>query len=298
MIKIIIINRDFNVRLDKYLKNKFTALTQSFIEKNIRKKNIIINNLKTSAKYIVEKNDELKILNFHKEKYKNKIIFKKNIVVPNELLKLFNKSIIYENKNFLILDKWPSISTQGGSKINISIDDIIKKISNQYRLVHRLDMETSGLLIISKNLETAKKFGKLFQLKNIEKTYLAICEGKPKITESIVELDMKNKFEKIDKTETYYKVLYFHGGVSFILFKPKTGKIHQIRKVSKNLGSPIIGDNKYNSHSIFKKENLMLNAYKLNFIIDNKDFKFCTEIPEHFNLFIKKNKLKSIKKFL
>ena len=153
-------------------------------------------------------------------------------------------------------------------------------------------------LIISKNLETAKKFGKLFQLKNIEKTYLAICEGKPKITESIVELDMKNKFEKIDKTETYYKVLYFNGGVSFILFKPKTGKIHQIRKVSKNLGSPIIGDNKYNSHSIFKKENLMLNAYELKFIIDNKDFKFCNDIPDHFNLFIKKNKLKSIKKFL
>ena len=126
MIKIIIINRDFNVRLDKYLKNKFTALIQSFIEKNIRKKNIIINNLKKSAKYIVEKNDELKILNFHKEKYKNKIILK-NIVVPNELLKQFNKSIIYENKNFLILDKWPSISTQGGSKINISITTSLKK---------------------------------------------------------------------------------------------------------------------------------------------------------------------------
>ena len=114
----------------------------------------------------------------------------------------------------------------------------------------------------------------------------------------MVELDMKNKFEKIDKTETYYKVLYFHGGVSFILFKPKTGKIHQIRKVSKNLGSPILGDNKYNSHSIFKKENLMLNAYELKFIIDNKDFKFCTDIPDHFNLFIKKNRLKSMKKFL
>ena len=77
MIKIIIINRDFNVRLDKYLKNKFTALTQSFIEKNIRKKNIIINNAKTSSKYIVKKNDILKILNFHKDKYKNEIIFKK-----------------------------------------------------------------------------------------------------------------------------------------------------------------------------------------------------------------------------
>ncbi len=298
MIKIVVINRDFNIRLDKYLKSKFTALTQSFIEKNIRKKNIIINNLKTSAKYIVQENDELKILNFHKDKYKNKIIFKKNIIVPNELLKLFNKSIIFENKNFLVVNKWPSISTQGGSKINTSIDDIIKLISNEYRLVHRLDMETSGLLVISKNLETAKKFGKLFQLKNIEKTYLAICEGKPEISESIVQLDMKNKFEKIDKTETYYKVLYFQGGVSFILFKPKTGKTHQLRKVSKNLGSPIIGDNKYNSQSRFKKENLMLNAYELKFSIDNSNFKFCTDIPGHFNMFLKKNRIKSIKKFL
>ena len=67
-------------------------------------------------------------------------------------------SILFENSNFIILDKWAGIATQGGSKINISIDDIIKNISSKYNLVHRLDRETSGLLIIAKNLKTTKVF--------------------------------------------------------------------------------------------------------------------------------------------
>ena len=71
----IVVNSD--IRLDKYLKLNFTSLTQSFIEKNIRKKNILINNLKTSSKYIVKKNDLLKILNFHQDNYKDKKVLKK-----------------------------------------------------------------------------------------------------------------------------------------------------------------------------------------------------------------------------
>ena len=79
MIKNIKILKNFNQRLDKYLKQSFTSLTQGFIEKNIRKKNILINNSTTKANYQVKLNDELKILNFHETMYKNKIIFKKNI---------------------------------------------------------------------------------------------------------------------------------------------------------------------------------------------------------------------------
>ena len=77
MIKNIKILNNCNQRLDKYLKYKYTSLTQGFIEKNIRKKNILINNLSTKANYIVKLIDELKILNFHEKLYKNKIIFKK-----------------------------------------------------------------------------------------------------------------------------------------------------------------------------------------------------------------------------
>ena len=296
MIKSFIISKDIGTRLDKYLKRKFTSLTQSFIEKNIRKKNILINNNKVSAKYIIKKNDELKILNFHEQKYKNKIIYNKKITIPFKVNDLFKKSIIFDNKNFIILNKWSSISTQGGSKINFSIDDIIKNISSEYKLVHRLDKDTSGLLIISKNLITAKNFGYLFKSKLIDKTYIAVCEGKPKLKESIVKLNIKNKISTYDKTETYYKILSYSKGLSLILFKPKTGKTHQIRIVAKNIGAPIVGDNKYNIQTSFKKEILKLNAYQLKFKLFNEEYSFNSKLPKDFIIFIKKNNLNHLKR--
>ena len=292
MIKIFKIDEDQNFRLDKYLKNKYTSLTQSFIEKNIRKKNILINNSKTTSKYIVKKHDELKILNFHQDLYKNKIIFKKIIKIPQETKKIFEQSILYQDKNFIIINKWSSISTQGGSKIKLSLDDIIKQISSNYKLVHRLDKETSGLLIISKNLFSARLFGNLFKSKRIDKSYLAICEGKPKQNESIVKLNIKTKNNKIDNTETYYKVLDTHKRISLLLFKPKTGKTHQLRIVSKNLGCPIVGDLKYNYQTKYKYEKLKLNAYKLKFSLNMKEYEFKSILPADFDLFIKKHNLK------
>ena len=143
MIKNIKIIKNFNQRLDKYLKLEYTSLTQGFIEKNIRKKNILINNSITKANYLIKPNDELKILNYHEKLYKNKIIFKKNIKISNQILAEFKRSIIFENNDFVVLNKWSQIATQGGSKIKISVDHIIKNISSQYRLVHRLDKETS-----------------------------------------------------------------------------------------------------------------------------------------------------------
>ncbi len=301
MIKNIKIKNSNNIRLDKFLKSLFTSLNQSFIEKNIRKKNILINNLRTKANYLVKSNDILKILNFHEELYKNKIVIKKNLKIPLEFMKKFNRSVIFQDKNFLVINKWSQIATQGGSKINISIDDIIRKIDLNYRLVHRLDKETSGLLIIAKNLEYAKIFNTLFKEKNITKLYLALVEGNPKNDHSKVILKIKNNKNKLQNTFTNYKVLSNKNGISQILFNPKTGKTHQLRIVSKNLGTPIIGDKKYNNYSNFKNENLMLHSYCLKFKINDKLYEFISEIPEYFIKFIKINKLqkpKEIKNYL
>ena len=292
MIKKIKILNNFNQRLDKYLRLKYTSLTQGFIEKNIRKKNILINNSSTRAKYLVKLNDELKILNFHDTLYKNKIIFKKNIIISQEILAEFKRSIIFENSDFIVLNKWSKIATQGGSKIKISIDHIIGNISSQYRLVHRLDKETSGLLLIAKNLNYAKKLSSLFKQKEITKFYIALCEGNPKNTYSQVKLEIKNKKLKIENTLTNYKVINKNKSISSILFNPKTGKTHQLRIVSKNLGCPIIGDNKYNIYSKYKKENLMLHAFALRFEINKKKFEFISKLPDYFLNFLKINNLK------
>ena len=295
MIKKIKINKDYDLRLDKYLKKLFSSLTQSFIEKNIRKKNILINNLRTKSNYLVKLNDDLTILNFHKKLYKNKIIYNKNIKISEKNLMQFNNAIIFQNNDFLVINKWAHIATQGGSKINLSIDHIIKNINLNYRLVHRLDKETSGLLLISKNLKYAKYFSSLFKQKLIEKFYVALCEGSPKNKNSKVILNIKNKNQEIEKTITNYNVLDYKNSITQILYKPETGKTHQLRIVSKNLGCPIIGDNKYNINSSYKRENLMLHAFALKFSINNKKFHFFSELPDYFLTFLKKNKLKNIK---
>ena len=290
--KIKIITDSENQRLDKFLKKSFSSLTQSFIEKNLRKKNILVNNKTSKAKYLINKDDLIIIKNFSKEIYADNKIKKTNKKIDSYLIKNFEKSILHENSNFLVIDKWSGISTQGGTNITISIDTIIKNISSNYNLVHRLDRETSGLLLIAKNLKYTKIFGKLFRLQKIKKIYLALCEGKPKLKESYVDLVIKNKDMNTSvQTKTYYKVISYNKKTSLIQFEPKTGKKHQLRIVAKNLGCPIVGDNKYNLNQSNKQENLKLNAHKLEFDIENIVFNYKSKLPKDFTDYVKNKQI-------
>ncbi len=170
MIKKIKIAQGFeDQRLDKYLKRLFSNLSQSFIEKNLRKKNILINGLSVKSKYLVNENDLIIIKNYSEEIYATHEPQRNYKKVNKTQIKNFKDSIVFENDNFIVINKWCGISTQGGTNIIISIDDIIKTISTNYNLVHRLDKETSGLLIIAKNIKYTKIFGKLFKLQLIKK---------------------------------------------------------------------------------------------------------------------------------
>ena len=284
MIKIFNIDNDTaEQRIDKFLKRQFISLTQSFIEKNLRKKNILLNDHTTKSNYIVQVGDKVTIKNFNKEIYL-KFEKKKNILnINNSLKNNFKKSTLYENENFLVIDKWSGIATQGGTNIIISIDTIIKSISPNYNLVHRLDKETAGLMIIAKNLKYTKLFGQLFKSQKLKKTYLALCDGKPKLKESYVDLliDSHDK-GKVIKTKTFYKVLSYNEKTSLIKFIPKTGKKHQIRIVAKNLGCPIVGDLKYNLNKTKQKENLKLNSFKLQFNIEDDQFNIQSGLPKDF----------------
>ena len=291
---------NFDIRLDKWLRSNFSSLNQSFIEKNIRKGNIKVNNKKVTSKYKLQIKDEVIIFNYSKDVYlhqKEKLSIKK---IPSKYNELFNSNIIYQNDNFIILNKWTGIATQGGSKINISIDDIIKNISNKYNLVHRLDRETSGLLIIAKDMVTTKYFGKLFREHLIKKIYVAICQGSPKNQESEINLSIPDKRDssKVSKSITSYKVYQTNNNLSNIIFLPKTGKTHQIRIVAKHLGCPIVGDSKYNIQNKYNFEKLKLNAHILNFTFNNKDYEFISKLPDHFKKFFKKYKLQDIKNIL
>lgn len=286
----------YNLRLDKWLRINFSSLNQSFIEKNIRKGNIKVNNTKVASKYKLQIKDHVTIFNYSDEIYSHQIKRLSEKKIPFKYMDLFNSHKIYENDSFIVLNKWTGIATQGGSKINISIDDIIKKISPKYNLVHRLDRETSGLLIIAKDLQTTQYFGKLFKDRLIKKTYVATCQGSPKNKQSEIQLSIpdKNDPQKISKSITNYKVYQTKNNLSNIIFSPLTGKTHQIRIVAKHLGCPIVGDTKYNIQSKYNFEKLKLNAHILTFIFNEEEFKFISTIPDHFKIFLKKNDLRDI----
>ena len=288
--------KDEETRIDRWLKRNFSSLNQNFIEKNLRKGLIKINHSKVKANYKVIKNDIVNISNYSKDDYRH--IIKKLIhnIIPKDLKNNFDRSIIFENKDFIVINKWSDIATQGGNEKNISIDDIIKKMSKNYNLVHRLDKETSGLLIIAKNLKITKFFGKLFKEQKIKKIYVAICQGVPKNLNSVVKLRIVNKKKSSNTSQsiTKYKVLKNKNKISIILFRPLTGKTHQLRIVSKHLNCPIIGDKKYNKQKKYNLEKLKLNAFFLQFVINNKEYEFKSKLPNHFDEFLYKNEIKPI----
>tara|TARA_Y100000590_G_scaffold470348_1_gene664066 strand:+ start:1268 stop:2197 length:930 start_codon:yes stop_codon:yes gene_type:complete len=292
-ITIIVKKNDDDSRIDKWLKRKFSLLTQSYIENKLRRGLIKVNNKKVKSKYIVVCKDKVEINGFSEKILKEKKIIKQKKNISKYILEKFKRSIIFESFDFLIINKWFGISTQGVNKDDISVNDIIKYISNEYNIVHRLDKETTGLLIITKNYKSTKMFNTLFKEQQIEKFYLAICQGSPKNLSSTVNFNIKNKKNtKFLKTITKYKVIKKYHDLSLIFYKPLTGKTHQLRLLSKYLNSAIIGDSKYRINNNYIDEKLQLNAFCLKFIFKNKKYEFKGTFPQHIIKFLKKIKLK------
>src|SRR5690606_27962061 len=149
------------------------------------------------------------------------------------------------------------LAVQGGSGINLSIDDALCYLNTtedkQHKIVHRLDKETSGILLIANGYSYAAKLGEAFQKHLIHKTYIAIVSGMAEKLSGNLEhytgKDLQGVFEIVKelkeggkKAETEYKVIRSANNKSIIEFKPKTGRMHQLRFHSKFLGCPIIGD--------------------------------------------------------
>ena len=192
--------------------------------------------------------------------------------------------IIYQDDELLILNKPPGIAVQGGTKIKKSIDTLLKSSfkSLKTRLVHRLDKDTSGILIIALNRQIADHMSYLFREKEITKNYWALNVGKLKIGKGTINKEIKKKNSK-----TYYKALTeynnymkINNNLNFIIFKPITGRNHQIRIHSKELGIPILGDKRYGN--VEDSEKLHLHSRSVEFChpSGNKMF-FEAELPKH-----------------
>jgi 23S rRNA pseudouridine955/2504/2580 synthase len=300
--KILSVTRDEeNSRIDRAIKKLHPYLNQARIEKSLRNKLILVNNKKVAANYRIKIEDHIQIdMSLMQEVH---YIPQKRI--SEDYINLIANNVIYRDGDLIAINKPAGIAVQGGSKIKISIDDIIPKMLEKigtwhenkisHKLVHRLDKETSGILLIALNNYTAQDLALAFKEKQISKKYLAILKGRVKNNNGQIStiIDKENKQIKEINAISNYKVLSKNSNASLVEFTPITGKNHQLRLHALELGFPILGDIKYDEfYTETKENNLHLHASEIEVPYQNNILKLKAELPEYFLSSLVKLKLK------
>lgn len=191
-------------------------------------------------------------------------------------------SILYEDRQVVAVDKPAGLATQGGSGVAESLEDWLAdraRPGRKVRLVHRLDRETTGVLIAAKTQPAAAFFSKAFAERRVEKTYLAIvCGGAPEPGAGVIEAALVKAPGKLDlmriarpgevgqAARTRYRTLEAEPAAALIELSPETGRMHQLRAHLAHLGRPIAGDGKYGGLFTLSGRpvpRLMLHAWRL-----------------------------------
>jgi len=298
MPKSFIVDDDYNnSRLDKWFKQTLLNLPHSLVEKIIRQNKIKVNKKKIKSSYRLQTGDLVEIYDI--SKFKPTDNKKKIKYLPKKKeIGAYDDYVIEDNENFIVINKPTGIPVQSGTKSFKNIIDILKKTkyfeNSKPFIVHRLDKETSGVLIIAKNRKFAQLFTSLFRIRKIHKTYLAIVYGKVDESIKLMKDDLifyENNRKIIQKALSNLKIIKSNEGYSYLELNPITGRKHQLRKQLLNIGNPIIGDDKYflNNRKRIKNKNLMLHAYKIKFMIDNVKYNFKAKYSNIFEDFLKKN---------
>ena len=297
MPKSFIVDDEYNdSRLDKWFKNKILSLPHSLIEKIIRQNKIKVNKKKTKSSYRLQLGDLIEIYDISKLKPTDNEKKIKYLPKRKEISK-YDDYIIEDNENFLVINKPTGIPVQSGTKSFKNMIDILKETkyfqNSKPYIVHRIDKETSGILLIAKNRKYAQLFTSLFRIRKIHKTYLAIVYGKVDASIKTMRDDLvyyENNRKITQKAISNFKVIKSNQAYSFIELNPITGRKHQLRKQLLNIGNPIIGDEKYflKESKRVKIKNLMLHAYKIKFMINNVKYNFKAKYDKSFEDFLKK----------
>lgn len=290
MIEKIVSENEDGMRADRFVKNLCAELGFGALQKLFRTKKVKINGVRADASEKIHVGDVVKIFsafstgcgeNSEKTAGKN----------DSKLFEKLKSMIIYENDNFFAVNKPAKLAVQLGSKVNFCVETLIKAHPNhQCFLVHRLDKDTSGVLLIAKNQLWARKLAEMFRENKIKKTYLAVVEGKIKSAGKIddyIEKSFIGNTEKMRIAEsaegiravTHYSPVRRVGYNTLLELKPQTGRKHQLRvHCADELRAPILGDKKYNPNTNAK--NMFLHAYKV--YIAPLDIEITADLPDYF----------------
>ena len=284
------------MRIDKWIKLNLTKIPQSLIEKDLRKGRIKVNNKKVKSSYKLKKSDNINLFNIS---YKNISKPKIKFIPKDIIIKETENDIIENNSEFIVINKKSGLPVQGGTKVKENLINILTNSNyfadTQPYIVHRIDKDTSGALIVAKKRNVAQQLTSLFRIRKIHKTYLALSFGQIDKQKDIIDnkLIRYEKNKKIfERAITHYQVVDTNKKFTLFKLKPITGRKHQIRKHLIDLECPIVGDKKYYIEKSNKNLQLLLHAYEIKFILNNKKYTFKASIPDYFRNFLIKNNLK------
>ena len=280
-------------RLDAFVFENFSDHTRSSIKNLIDKGEITVNGKTVKAGYFLKLNDEIDIEFCD--------------CVPSEITaENIELSIIYEDSDLLVINKpqgmvvHPAVSNYSGTLVNALLYQVkdLSGINGVLRpgIVHRLDKDTSGLLLVAKNDKAHLSLSEQIQSKSCKRFYRAIVEGVVKengVIETRIGRDPKNRLKQavVDYPKgkvaiTHYKVLENFNNYSYMEFELKTGRTHQIRVHANYIHHAIVGDELYNTKkSKFNLNGQLLHAYKIEFEhpTTHEHMEFTCELPDYFN---------------
>lgn len=291
------IKADKEIRIDKYLSDIFEEIPREKIKDFIKNEKIKINNKKIKPSYKLIFNDEIEI---------SDQLFEKEKIEAEKM----NLKIIYENEDYAIIDKdenvivHPAGSIVSKTLVNGLLDyfgyDNLSHIGGDDRpgIVHRLDKDTTGLILIAKNNSSYKYLKNLFETRKVDKEYLAICNGifqeKSGMIHTLIDRDPNNRRKMAVRNSgrdaiSKYEVISENNGYSLVKVKILTGRTHQIRVHMTYINHPILGDPVYgNIKHKFNLNHQLLHCHKLGFTDKNGLYKeFCADVHEDFKKYQK-----------
>ena len=310
--KIIITKENSGQRIDKFLAVELFSYTRGEIIRMIKNGEIKVNGKNIKPSYALKERDKISV----KRKTKSEKL------IPNDNIEV---KIIYKDENIIVVDKpagikvHPSSFEEDDTLVNFLIAKFpeIKNVSDgspgsdlRSGIAHRLDKDTSGIMIVARNQKAFSELKRLFQERKIEKKYLALVFGKLKDKKGIIIKPIaragnykkqviagRKTKTKIREAVTEYKVIKEFDNYSLVEVVPKTGRMHQIRVHFFSLGNPIVGDKIYKLKSKvqpFSSSRLILNAKRqllhsesIKFELKGNKYSFQSEIPDDFINFLR-----------
>jgi 23S rRNA pseudouridine1911/1915/1917 synthase len=282
-------------RLDKFLTLAVNDLSRNKISNLISSGKVLVNGKNKKSSFILHGSENVKI------EFDNNI----DELQPYK----FDLNIVYEDSQIIVINKPSGLTTHPPNpgynetvvNVLIGMGKTLKGGSDVLRpgVVHRLDKETSGLMVLAKTDHSYESLVSQFKERSVIKVYQAICHGV--INENNIKVDlpvsrdktnrlkMRVSFSNAKNAETEVFVLRRFKNAMLVKVKIFTGRMHQIRVHMNFLGCPILGDKKYGRRDNYKS--LMLHAVSLSFVhpTKNEKMEFISELPERFQAFIKQN---------